>query len=283
MFLIMCYTVLNETEKAARRAPDGKCTGNTERKVTKMIETALRGTMFDVYRAAICAEDRLVFRPLDAHTCAVAGVEGESPVRLSVPACAPDGRVVTAVDDRAFSGCASLRTVLLPDTVESIGVRAFAFCTSLTELRVGPESRLTCIGSRAFMGCERLPLLRLGHLTRLASVGSKAFAFCTGLRSVVLPDTLCEIPEGMFEGCRSLEHLRLPGRLTEIGPSAFSTCASLCRVTLPESVVCIGETAFAWCDSLTHVSLPVSPCIVSATAFVECPAARGECRIPGAV
>lgn len=275
--------MVNETQTADRPQNGGTSAGDPERKATKMIETMLTSAMLDAYRTAACALDRLVYRPLDAHTCAVAGIEGEAPIRLSVPDYAPDGRLVTAVDDRAFSGCSSLRTVLLPDSVESVGVRAFAFCTSLLELRIGKNSRLASIGARAFMGCERLPVVRLGHLTHLTSVGVKAFAYCTGLCSVVLPDSLETLPEGLFEGCRRLGHVRLPGRLAVIGASAFSTCTSLCRVTLPESVVCIGEAAFACCDSLLHIALPVSPCMVAASAFMDCPAAPGECPIPGAV
>ena len=104
----------------------------------------------------------LTYAAFDDKTCAVTGLadRNASPISVTVPAYAPDGLRVVAVADKAFSGCQSLRVVSLPETVESVGRRAFAFCTSLSDLRLGRNSRLSCIGDRAFIGCERLPVLR---------------------------------------------------------------------------------------------------------------------------
>lgn len=50
---------------------------------------------------------------------------------LEIPA-AINGYPVTAIADNAFSNCTDLRTVIIPDTVESIGANSFAYCTSIT-------------------------------------------------------------------------------------------------------------------------------------------------------
>ena len=140
------------------------------------------------------------YAPLTDGACAVTGYEGAEAVTLVIPDRDPEGRVVVAIGDRAFAGCTSLRAVTLPDSVESIGARAFAFCTGLLDIRFSSESRLASIGNRAFMGCERLTVLRFGRLRSLVSLGRSAFAHCTRLRSVVLPEGLCELAPSLFDG-----------------------------------------------------------------------------------
>ena len=50
-----------------------------------------------------------------------------------------DGKMVTAIGDKAFSGCKSLKTVIIPDTITSIGKNAFSDCTNLEKILI-PKS-----------------------------------------------------------------------------------------------------------------------------------------------
>lgn len=61
---------------------------------------------------------------------------------------------VTAVADNAFENSETLTTATLPDTLESIGVKAFAGCTALRSVSFGHA--LTTIGQNAFYGCLSL-------------------------------------------------------------------------------------------------------------------------------
>ena len=45
-----------------------------------------------------------------------------------------DGKTVTAIDDEAFSGCNSIKTVYIPKTVKKIGDKAFSGCSALTTI-----------------------------------------------------------------------------------------------------------------------------------------------------
>jgi hypothetical protein len=221
----------------------------------------------------------LSFAPVTEHTCRVTGLsclDGELPTALVIPEFAPDGKKVVAVGDRAFAGITSLQRVDLPDTVEHIGVRAFAFCENLMEIRFGTRSgyssALSFIGDRAFIGCDRLTVISLGELQGNLVCGRKVFAHCTRLRAAVLPAGMKEISEGMFEGCRSLLYLRLPQELSVIHTSAFSSCISLTYVSLPSHVSRIDDCAFSFCSSLDTIALPECECMISATAFLDCPA-----------
>lgn len=210
------------------------------------------------------------YAPLSETTCAVTGYEGSEPASLLIPGTAPDGRTVVAIGDRAFANRASLRAVTLPDSVESIGTRAFAFCVNLLDIRASSESRLTSVGVRAFLGCERLTVLRFGRMSHLFDLGHHAFAHCTRLRSVVLPEGMTELAPSLFEGCAALEHIHLPATLSAIRTAAFSACKSLRVLTLPASLRVIEDCAFAWCGHLTDLRLPESPCVISGSAFMEC-------------
>jgi len=54
----------------------------------------------------------------------------------------------------AFSGCTSLTSVVIPDSVTTIGISAFSGCTSLTSVVI-PDS-VTTIFNSAFSGCTGL-------------------------------------------------------------------------------------------------------------------------------
>ena len=61
---------------------------------------------------------------------------------------------VTSIGDRAFRGCSSLTNITIPSSVTSIGEFAFSGCSSLTSITI-PDS-VTSIGWGAFYDCSSL-------------------------------------------------------------------------------------------------------------------------------
>ena len=61
---------------------------------------------------------------------------------------------VTAIGERAFADCTSLKSVTIPKSVKSIGDSAFSGCTNLSTITI-PKT-ITSIGSFAFSGTKWL-------------------------------------------------------------------------------------------------------------------------------
>ena len=240
------------------------------------------------------------YRVLEDGTAEITSYSGGDSV-LKIPNTL-DGKTVTSIGDQAFSGCSSLTSVELSDSMISMGVNPFAGCESLKNIRVSPEQpvfavidgvlfnkaerSLICypagkqeeayevpqgiqqIKFDAFAGCRFLTTIELPD--SVTSIGDFAFAGCSSLTSIELSDSVTSIGDGAFSWCSSLTNIELPDSVTSIGDGAFSPCSSLTNIELPDSVTSIGDRAFAWCSSLTNIELPDSVTSIGDQAFWGC-------------
>lgn len=71
-------------------------------------------------------------------------------------------KTVTAIGEQAFSGCDSLRKIIIPDSVTSIGNQAFSNCKNLKEIII-PGS-LSGIGESLFQNCTKLQTITIVDL-----------------------------------------------------------------------------------------------------------------------
>lgn len=105
-------------------------------------------------------------------TMEVTGYEGGTDTRVVIAGKDPEtGKLVTSIGNNAFSRNSSIKEVILPATIETIGDLAFENCKALTlvEMRNGVIS----IGQKAFSGCSRLESLALP--ASLTTLGTAVF------------------------------------------------------------------------------------------------------------
>ncbi len=177
---------------------------------------------------------------------------------------AEDGFVV--VRNVLFDYVGSDGDVVIPDGVESIGVRAFYHRRYLSSVTM-PDG-VTGIGSSAFYGCSSLTNVTFGN--GVTSIGGSAFYGCSCLTNVAMPDGVTSIGSSAFYGCSSLTNVVIPGGVKKINASAFKNCSSLTGVAIPDGVRSIGASAFYGCSSLTSVSIPASVTSIGSSAFGKC-------------
>ena len=164
-----------------------------------------------------------------------------------------EGNLYTSDRRKLISYLSKGDNFIIPDSVTSIGDRAFEYCASLQSVTI-PDS-VTSIGFRAFQGCSSLQSVTIPD--SVTSIGDSAFYGCSSLHSVTIPDSVTSIGDYAFWGCKFLQSVTIPDSVTSIGNSAFSWCSSLHSVTIPNSVTSIGNSAFLWCSSLAHPTNPV--------------------------
>ena len=133
---------------------------------------------------------------------------------------------VTSIGDRAFLGCSGLTSVTIPNSVKSIGEGAFCGCSGLTSVTI-PNS-VTSIEGSAFGGCSGLTSVTIPNSVK--SIGGEAFNSCSGLTSVTIPNSVTSIESWVFYGCSGLTSVTIPNSVTSIGWYAFANCPELLDV-----------------------------------------------------
>lgn len=136
------------------------------------------------------------------------------------------------IEDEVFYYCTALKTANL-DNVTTIGNYAFADCKSLTTVTMPKAEK---IGDFAFGQYDR-------------------YRTAPQITSIVLPETLTEMGEGVFFGCSALKEATLSSSLTSISDYTFGYCISLTKVTMPAGIKKIGVFAFAGSEALYEIDL----------------------------
>ena len=126
-------------------------------------------------------------------------------------------------------------TVVIPETVRSIGLASFEDCKELTQIVFKEDSNLRSIAYGAFSGCVKLEKIDFST-TKLIAIDMYAFSGCSNLNEIKFPETLLKIGEGAFYECSSLVDVKLPPNLAEMGENVFSYCISLERINIPPNL-----------------------------------------------
>jgi len=285
-------------------------TGDDVNEIQMLSETAYSDTM-------VSGDFKYVVN--DDGTATITGFVGEESGDLVIPE-EIDGYTVTAIGDKAFYKCNGFRgSLIIPDTIISIGYAAFYGCWFKGDLTIG--NNVVSIGRSAFDYCDDFT----GSLTipdSVISIGVRAFYGCEGFTgSLTIPDSVNSIGEMAFVGCKNIENIivdsdnkfyssmdgilynidktllitcpagkeevdySIPDNVTSIDDYAFYNCSSFTgSLMIGDSVVSIGNYAFSNCFRLTG-SLTIGDSVTSIgnNAFSDCRGFTGNLKIPDSV
>ena len=133
--------------------------------------------------------------------------------------------------------------------VTSIGMFAFSGCRSLTSITI-PNS-VTKIKDAAFQNCSNLISVVLPN--NITSIIGFTFENCTSLTSITIPYGVTYIGTAAFSGCANLKSIILPNSTITIYQNAFRNCTALTSMVIPQSVTRIDEYAIYECPNLKDI------------------------------
>ncbi len=163
------------------------------------------------------------------------------------------GDSITSIGAFAFGDCTALTSLTIPNSITSVGDYAFEGVTTIESITI-PDSVET-IGYSAFEGCTKLATVNLGRSVNF--INDFAFEGCSSLVSFVVSDensAYCSVDGVLFNSDKTTlvqyplakadTSYRIPDTVTTIRSSAFNEWKFLTSLTIPDSVETIEDGAF---------------------------------------
>ncbi len=216
---------------------------------------------------------------------------------------------VKSIGDYAFSGCAGLLSVEIPNSVIDIRKNPFTHCIGLKNITVLNGNKKYHSASNCLIESESKILIAGCSTSRIQTdgsityIGEEAFCGCKQLTSINIPENITKIGERAFIECTGLENIKIPYKMKYIGNCAFHSCEGLKKIAVDSrnteynsegnclietakkalilgcitseipgngSVSIIGDGAFFGCKNLTSITIPDSVTSIGKRAFSEC-------------
>ena len=141
---------------------------------------------------------------------------------------ASDLEGATKITDYAFYDRTKLISIVIPNTVTSIGKQAFYSCDYLNSVTIG--NKVKTIGERAFYGCK-------------------------ALKTLVFPSTLTTINNYVFQNCTGMQVYDFSActAVPTLGTTVFSGIPSGCQIRVPSNLVDDWKAATNWSSYSSYI------------------------------
>ena len=134
----------------------------------------------------------------------------------------------------------NLVSVIVPDSVVSLGNGTFRGCTALKNVKL--SENLSELSFTLFYGCTALEEIEIPKT--VTEMAEYAFYYCTSLKEVTIPEGVTAIKQNCFRQCYALERAYIPDSVTRIGTEAFAYCYKLNSLTLGRNISNVSNDAF---------------------------------------
>ena len=146
---------------------------------------------------------------------------------------------VEYIEQYAFKGCKNIDTIVIPESIISIGKKAFEGCSFPTviweannyatdNMSLSDTPFISCSISSFIVGnnitnipnyicCKQTNLSQVHIPEGVVSVGNLAFKECTNLTSITLPASIQKIGAGAFEKCTRIQTITYKGTMEQWG------------------------------------------------------------------
>ena len=189
---------------------------------------------------------------------------------------------VTSIGERAFNGCSGLTSVFIGKSVTGIGYYGFSDCTGLTSVTINSNFLASQAPSRPYSSSYTLENIFGSQVTNyifgedVKSIGGYACYNCSGLTSVAIGNSVTSIGGSAFNGCSGLTSVTINSNsLASKAYSSFYTLANIfgSQVTnyiFGDDVKSIGEYACYNCSGLTSITIGNNITLIGEGAFINC-------------
>ena len=203
---------------------------------------------------------------------------------------------VTSIEDAGFADCDELKSVIIPSSINKIGLGIFSGCNELTNVVVSNDnmvydSRYDCnaiietetnmllagcnnstipysvrsIAGRAFENCTKMKNVNIPN----SMIEFGGFTGCENLSEIIIPNSVLSLYANVFKNCKSLKSINLSPNLTIIYYGSFEN-SGLQSISIPHGVSSIEDRAFCMCNDLKDVVIPNSVTNIGKLAFYSC-------------